>query len=101
MSAPSPARPPGLRRRMLLEGLLGAVRPEFRADMLIFPAEDPVFGGGACRVGDCRRPARGRGLARVIICGGSGRTAPTGIVRRIDRSTVAPAASERGVSGRS
>ncbi|MCA1702680.1 MAG: hypothetical protein LC808_05190, partial [Actinobacteria bacterium] len=64
VSAPSPARPPGLRRRMLLEGLLGAVRPEFRADMLIFPAEDPVFGGGACRVGDCRRPARGRGLCQ-------------------------------------
>jgi integrase len=49
---------------MLLERLLGAVRPEFRADVLVFAAEDPVFGGGACRVLDCRRSARGHGLCQ-------------------------------------
>jgi integrase len=49
---------------MLLERLLGAVRPEFRADVLVFAAEDPVFGGGACRVRNCRRSARGHGLCQ-------------------------------------
>ncbi|MBA2322744.1 MAG: tyrosine-type recombinase/integrase, partial [Pseudonocardiales bacterium] len=48
----------------MLERLLGAVRPEFRADVLVFPAEDPVFGGGACRVETCLRPARGHGLCQ-------------------------------------
>jgi integrase len=48
----------------LLERLLAVVRTEFRAEMLVFPAEDPVFGGGACRVPACSRPARGRGLCQ-------------------------------------
>jgi integrase len=47
---------------VLLQQLLSAVRPEFRADVLVFPAEDPVFGGGACRVAGCGRSARGHGL---------------------------------------
>ncbi|HZD14115.1 MAG TPA: tyrosine-type recombinase/integrase [Pseudonocardiaceae bacterium] len=63
MSVPVPARSPGPHRRVL-ERLLGAVRPEFRADVLVFPAEDPVFGGGACRVQTCPRPARGHGLCQ-------------------------------------
>ena len=29
---------------------------------MVFDADDPVFGGGACRVERCRRPARGRGM---------------------------------------
>jgi integrase len=62
--APAPARPAGPRPPLLLERLLGAVRPEFRADVLVFTAEDPVFGGGACRVESCRRPARGHGLCQ-------------------------------------
>ncbi len=49
---------------MLLERLLGVVRPEFRADVLVFDADDPVFGGGACRVRTCRRSARGHGLCQ-------------------------------------
>jgi integrase len=49
-------------RTGLLRALMAAVRPEFRADVLVFPADDPVFGGGACRVGGCSRSARGRGL---------------------------------------
>jgi integrase len=46
----------------VLSQLMAAVRPEFRADVLVFSADDPVFGGGPCRVPDCRRHARGRGL---------------------------------------
>jgi len=43
----------------LLEKLMAAVRPEFRADVLTFAPGDPVFGhGAACRVPQCGRPAR-------------------------------------------
>jgi hypothetical protein len=37
----------------LLEKLVAAIRPEFRRDVLVFAADDPVFGGTACRVGMC------------------------------------------------
>jgi len=40
---------------VLLEKLLAAVRPEFRHDVLAFAADDPVFGGTACRAGSCGR----------------------------------------------
>ena len=46
----------------LLAALMAAVRPEFRGDVLSFPASDPVFGGPACKVCGCQRPARNRGL---------------------------------------
>lgn len=47
----------------LLEKLMAAVRPEFRAGELVFDPADPVFGGAICRVADCPRTARGgRGL---------------------------------------
>ena len=47
----------------LLEKLMAAVRPEFRADELSFDPADPVFGGAICRVAGCPRTARGgRGL---------------------------------------
>jgi len=49
---------------MLLERLLAVVRPEFRGDVLVFDVDDPVFGGGVCRVRNCRRPARGHGLCQ-------------------------------------
>ena len=39
----------------LLEKLLAEVRSEFRRDVLAFAADDPVFGGAACRVGMCGR----------------------------------------------
>ena len=39
----------------LLEKLMAAVRPEFRADDLVFDPRDPVFGGAACVVGGCSR----------------------------------------------
>lgn len=43
---------------------MGATRPEFRADVLVFDAEDPVFGGGVCRVEGCRRAARSKGMCQ-------------------------------------
>ena len=46
----------------LLAALMAAVRPEFRGDVLGFPASDPVFGGPPCKVASCQRPARNRGL---------------------------------------
>ena len=64
MSAAAPDRAAGPRHRVLLQRLLAVIRPEFRADVLVFDAEDPVFGGGACRVEACRRSARGHGLCQ-------------------------------------
>ncbi len=61
VSTPTPAAKP-LGPSGLLERLVGAVRPEFRADTLTYAATDPVFGGGACGVESCKRPARGKGL---------------------------------------
>ena len=46
----------------LLEKLMTAVRPEFRADDLVFDPRDPVFGGPACAVSGCDRTGRKRGL---------------------------------------
>jgi integrase len=46
----------------LLEKLLAAVRPEFRAGVLTFDPRDPVFGGPSCAVPDCERPARSRNM---------------------------------------
>jgi integrase len=45
----------------LLEKLMAAVRPEFRAGVLVFDPADPVFGGGTCQVKGCARPGRGGG----------------------------------------
>ena len=55
--SPRRQRHPGL-----VERLIGSVRPEFRSTVLVFTADDLVFGGGACRIGQCQRPARGRGM---------------------------------------
>ena len=49
----------------LLERLLAAVRPEFRADVLVFDPEDPVFGSGLCLVDGCTRAVHATGM-----CGG-------------------------------
>ena len=60
------AQPAGQHHRAaagLLEKLMAAVRPEFRAGELAFDPADPVFGGPICRVASCPRTARGgRGL---------------------------------------
>ncbi|MDX6296139.1 MAG: hypothetical protein QOH50_5538 [Kribbellaceae bacterium] len=51
------ARPAGV-----LEKLVATVRPEFRADVLVFDPRDPVFGGACCVVSGCARTARAHGL---------------------------------------
>ena len=43
---------------------MGTVRPEFRGTVLVFDPDDLVFGGGACRIDQCDRPARGRGMCQ-------------------------------------
>ena len=48
----------------LLEKLMAAVRPEFRAGDLAFDPRDPVFGGPPCLVPGCERPAVGHGLCQ-------------------------------------
>ena len=45
----------------LLASLMAAVRPEFRANELVFGPQDPVFGGKPCLVTGCGRTA-GSGL---------------------------------------
>jgi integrase len=50
-------RHPGLRA-----SLMAAVRPEFRADELVFDPHDPVFGGKLCLVTGCGRTAGGQEL---------------------------------------
>jgi hypothetical protein len=46
----------------LLEKLLAAVRPEFRAAVFTVDPGDPVFGGPPCHVPGCERAARVRGI---------------------------------------
>ncbi|MGH3285378.1 MAG: hypothetical protein ACRDPD_11970, partial [Streptosporangiaceae bacterium] len=42
--------------------LMAAVRPEFRAEDLVFDPRAPVFGGPPCAVSGCDRPHRKQGL---------------------------------------
>jgi integrase len=64
VTAPATPAAPAARPGAALSALLAAVRPEFRADELVFPPGDPVFGGDPCRVAGCDRTARGRGLCQ-------------------------------------
>jgi integrase len=57
----SPAHP-GVPVPGLLEKLMAAVRPEFRAGVLVFAAADPVFGSGVCLVDGCEVAARAAGM---------------------------------------
>jgi integrase len=59
---PAPGQFPS--RHGLLEKLVAAVRPEFRADELVFDLRDPVFGGKPCLVPGCERTATGHGLCQ-------------------------------------
>jgi integrase len=52
----------------LLGKLMAAIRPQYRAQVLRFDPADPVFGAPPCRVPDCRRPARARGLCLGHHC---------------------------------
>ncbi|MEU5431354.1 site-specific integrase [Streptomyces olivoreticuli] len=63
MITPRPAGVPD--HSSLLGRLMSAVRVEFRSDVLVFAADDPVFGGGACKVPSCRRSARSFGLCQA------------------------------------
>jgi len=53
---------------VLASGLLGrlaaAVRPEFRADVLVFDPADPVFGRGVCLVDGCGWHVHGGGMCQ-------------------------------------
>jgi hypothetical protein len=83
---------PGDKRPGLLASLMAAVRPEFRASVLLFDPGDPVFGGPACRVRRCGRTARTapravlcyyhhrrwKGLGRPAAAGGAGRQVTAG-----------------------
>jgi hypothetical protein len=53
---------PGGRPVGLLAKLMAAVRPQFRAEDLVFDPRDPVFGGPACAVPGCARPEREHGM---------------------------------------
>ncbi|MFJ8390891.1 tyrosine-type recombinase/integrase [Streptomyces sp. NPDC094438] len=63
MTTPRPVGTPD--HSSLLGLLMSAVRIEFRSDVFVFAAEDPVFGGGACKVPSCRRSARSFGLCQA------------------------------------
>ncbi|MGH3905112.1 MAG: tyrosine-type recombinase/integrase [Pseudonocardiaceae bacterium] len=56
IAEPAPARPG------LLEKLVGAVRPEFRVEVLVPDADDAVLGVKPCTVVGCDRPRRDRDL---------------------------------------
>jgi len=62
VTGPRPAELPAPGRRAIVERLVAVVRPQFRAEVLVFAATDPVFGGVPCRIPDCSRPARGQGM---------------------------------------
>ncbi len=48
----------------LLGKLAAAVRPEFRADVLVFDPADPVFGRGVCLVAGCGWQVHGSGMCQ-------------------------------------
>lgn len=48
----------------LLEKLMATVRTEFRDEVLVFDADDPIFGGRTCRVRECERSARGQQMCQ-------------------------------------
>jgi len=56
---------PGVPASGLLAKLVAAVRPEFRADVLVFDPADPVFGRrGVCLVEGCGWRAHGSGMCQ-------------------------------------
>ena len=55
---------PGVLASGLLGKLVAAVRPEFRADVLVFDPADPVFGRGVCLVEGCGWRVHGGGLCQ-------------------------------------
>ncbi|WP_410626204.1 tyrosine-type recombinase/integrase [Amycolatopsis sp. cmx-8-4] len=64
MTTPAMPGQPGIAATptKLLEKLLGAVRPEFRVDVLIPDIDDAILGNAACVVPDCVRVSRYDGM---------------------------------------
>ncbi len=61
--APAPENDPARSRPAgLLHKLMAAVRPEFRADVLVADTTNPMFGLGPCAVAGCDRAINGHGL---------------------------------------
>ena len=79
---------------------MAAVRAEFRGDVLVFAAADPVFGGGPCRVHrlPTRRP-RPRPVPRPSPALGQGGPTRPGRVRREDRSAVGSGSARTPLAG--
>ena len=71
---PAPVSAPG-GPAGLLEKLLAAVRPEFRADVLVFDPADPVFGGVLWLPADAAGPPAMAACVTGIISGGPPRAA--------------------------
>jgi hypothetical protein len=56
---------PGVLAPGLLRKLAAAVRPEFRAGVLVFDPADPVFGRGVCLVDGCGWQVHGSGMCEL------------------------------------
>lgn len=62
-----------------LHGRLDALlRNEFRVDVLVPAADDPILGTPACEVSDCLHSSRDGGLCWLICGDGTSTTVPTG-----------------------
>jgi len=59
-------------RAGLLEKLMAAVRPEFRAGIYLPAPGDPVLGAGPCTVPGCDLPGKEHGLCSAHMRGGIG-----------------------------
>ena len=84
----------------LLEKLMAAVRPEFRAGVLTFDPRDPVFGGPPCAVPGCERPARDQepvlGPPSALASGRQARPGPVHGVHQPGLGRAPAAVSLRG-----
>ena len=81
---------------------MAMVRVEFREEVLVFTADDPIFSAGVCLVPACDRSASGGyGLCQGhhLRWNTAGRPDVDSFAR-LHRPAVAPAAAEHGVSDR-
>ena len=63
VSRPRPVRPMS-RHPACWQKLMASVRPEFRANVLVFDPADPVFGRGVCLVDGCGWHVHGSGMCQ-------------------------------------
>ena len=87
----------GPRRPALLEQLLGAVRPEFRSEVLVFPPRTRCSAAARAGCESCTRAARSKDMCQghLLRWVDEGRPDPD-VFAAIDRSAMAAAAPERG-----